>query len=212
MSMTAQEATRARERLGLSVEELAADVAFTPDVVRLWESGKARVPGRVARVLEWDLAVHERHQALVESGLPDCEWMKAWDNEDLPEKSKAQATHMERAMKHTESCDVCKARENFIAERFGQMPRMPVSGSMAALLWIGDRVEKLPRWARPAVWGSLAFGAYSMLRIVFLTPAMMRDPRVIVTALAGLSASVALGALVGLLYGGFAVAKRTLAK
>lgn len=87
-----------------------------------------------------------------------------------------------------------------------------MSGSMGALLWIGDRVDKLPPWVRPAVWASFAFGAYSMLRIVFLMPAMIRDPRVILTALTGLSASMALGALLGMLYSGFHVAKRTFAK
>jgi transcriptional regulator with XRE-family HTH domain len=208
MSMTAQEAARAREQLGLSVEDLAADLAFTPDVVRLWESGKAPVPRRVTRLLEWELAAEERYQALVESGLPDCEWMNAWERETVPENSKAQAAHMERVVKHAESCSVCKTREEFIAGRFGKMPAIPVSGSMGALLWIGNRIEKLPRVVQPAAWVGLAFGSYSMLRIAFWVPAMIREPRVILTALTGLSASMAIGASLGLVYSGFSVAKQ----
>jgi hypothetical protein len=126
MSMTAKEASVARERLGLSIEDLSADLALTPDVVQSWETGTVRVPARVARELQWRLAVKARHEALAGSGLPECAWMVAWDEEQFPEGMKAQTAHMERAAEHLTSCSVCKAREQFVVERFGEMPKPDV--------------------------------------------------------------------------------------
>jgi hypothetical protein len=48
-----------------------------------------------------------------------------------------------------------------------------------------------------------------MLRIVFFIPAIHREPRQAVTALLGLSASMAIGATLGLLYGGFQFVKKS---
>jgi len=78
---------------------------------------------------------------------------------------------------------------------------------MVGLGWIAMRVEKLPGWAQPAVWVGLAFGAYSVLRIIALMPAILREPRLAGTALMGLSASLAIGASLGLAYGGFRAAR-----
>lgn len=212
MAMTSREAADARQRLGLSIEEFSAELGLTPNVVQGWERGTVRVPKRAAEELQWRLALEERAKALAASGLPDCAWMAAWQEKEFPENTKAQTADMESADDHLKSCAVCKAREQFVAERFGEMPRPPMPGMMGLLVWIVPRVDKLPGWARPAVWVGMAFGAFSVLRILVLIPALLREPRVAVTALAGLSASVAIGASLGLAYGGFQTARAKLAK
>lgn len=208
--MTSQEAATARQRLGLSVEDLSAELGLTPDVVKGWESGLVRVPNRVAKDLQWRRALQDREEALLTSGLPDCEWMVAWEKEETPDDTKAHAAYMERADKHLKVCPVCNAREQFVAARFGEMPKPPLPAWMTALGWVAIRVEKLPEWARPGVWIGLAFGAYSMFRIIFFIPAMLRDPKIVITALTGLSASMAIGASLGLAYGAFRKAKSKL--
>ena len=212
MSMTSQEAAEARQRLGLSVEDLSAELALTPDVVKGWEAGQVRVPGRVAKDLQWRLALQDREQALLTSGLPNCEWMVAWENEEIPDDAKAHTAYMERADKHLKSCSACTAREEFVAERFGAMPKPPLPAWMTTLGWIAVRVEKPPEWARPAIWIGLAFGAYSMFRIIFWIPAILRDPKIVITALTGLGASMAIGATLGLAYGAFRTAKSKLTR
>jgi transcriptional regulator with XRE-family HTH domain len=210
--MTSQEAATARQRLGLSVEDLSAELGLTPDVVKGWEAGLVRVPNRVAEDLRWRRALQDREEALLTSGLPDCEWMVAWEKEETPDDTKAHAAYMERADKHLKVCPVCNAREQFVAARFGEMPKPPLPAWMTALGWVAIRVEKLPEWARPGVWIGLAFGAYSMFRIILFIPAMLRDPKIVITALTGLSASMAIGASLGLAYGAFRKAKSKLVR
>lgn len=212
MAMTSREATDARQRLGLSIEEFSAELGLTPNVVEAWEAGTVRVPKRAAKELQWRLALEERETALAASGLPVCAWMESWEEKDFPESTKAQSAHMQSAEDHLKSCSVCKAREQFIADRFGEMPRPPLPGIMPVMVRIVPLVDRMPKWTRPAVWLGLAFGAYSMLRILLLLPAMLREPRVALTALAGLSASVAIGASLGLAYGGFQAARAKMTK
>ena len=212
MSMTSQDAVLARQRLELSVEDLSAQVGLTPDVVQAWETGNVRVPARAARQLQWQLALLDRSEALAKSGLPECAWMAAWDEEEIPNEPKAEVAHMDRADEHMKSCSVCKAREQFVRERFGEMPRPPMPPLIATFGWIANRLEKLPEWGRPAVWVGLAFGSYTMLRIIAMIPAMLREPRLAVTALTGLAASLAIGVSLGLVYGGFGVLRSTWTK
>lgn len=62
--------------------------------------------------------------------------------------------------------------------------------------------QRLPEWARPAVRVGAAFGAYSLFRIFFFVPRIVVQPRLALTALAGLSLSITIGATAGALYGG----------
>jgi hypothetical protein len=180
-------------------------LGMTPNVVEAWERGTISVPSKVAKELRWREALVDRHRALAESGLAECDWLAAWEREPEPEKLEARTAHIERALSHQQTCDTCKAREAFVRDRFGEMPARPMTWWLAGLAWIASRAEKLPVWAQPAVWVGLAFGAYSGLRIIFLLPSMGSNPVIILTALQGLIASVSIGAAVGLVYGTFKV-------
>lgn len=82
------------------------------------------------------------------------------------------------------------------------MPRAPVRGWLAVAVPIIDRIGRLPAWARPAATGAVLFTAYSLLKLLFLIPAIARDPlRGSLTALGGITVSATIGAVLGLLYG-----------
>lgn len=192
--MLAEEARAARLALGLSETDLAAETNLTPNVVAAWESGRIKVPRDVATDLTWRLAHLERITALAASGLPDCSWVAAFAGQPVPEGFKPQAAHFARLTDHTASCDVCKAREAFIAERFPAMPAAPRRGWVAIALPIVDAVRRLPSWAQPAATGAMLFGAYTLLRLIFVFPGLP-------TAVVALLASASIGAVVGLGYG-----------
>lgn len=203
MHLSGEEASSIRNTLGLSVRDLAHELGLTPNVVEAWEAGTMRVPSKVGQELRWREAVHIRHRALEESGLAECRWVADWEAEVVPEKLEAQTAHLERALEHQKSCETCLAREKYVHDRFGDLPARPMSWWKAGLVWIHSRTERLPEWAQPAVWVSLAFGAYSLLRVVAFLPSIRSDPSLILTAVQGLAASMSIGAVVGLLFGVF---------
>jgi transcriptional regulator with XRE-family HTH domain len=207
--MTPQEAIAARNILGLTQENLAADLGLTPSVIAAWEAGSVRIPKRFEEQLRFDAAVKERGDAVAASGLQECEIDKAWENEKLPDDPKAMNEYLERGLKHRASCPRCIARDEFIKNRFGKMPPMPMSTSMRAFGAVADTLEKWPRWAQPAGWGALLFGAYSVMRVVFMLPRLARNPQYWSVALGGLLASMSIGAVLGLVYGGFRAFRET---
>ena len=200
--MTASEARDARLALKLSEDALAAETNTTAAIVAAWESGRIKVPRHIAVDLTWRVAQAERFAALEAAGLPQCPWVEAFEAERVPEKLADQNAHFERLLAHGKSCDVCKARAAYVDERFPPMPPAPLPAWMTVVRAIGTRIEALPRWARPAVSGAIFFGAYSLFRLIFLVPAIVRSPRTgLVTALEGLLLSMSLGAALGFLYG-----------
>jgi len=201
--MKSDEAIAARKTLGLTQEALAAELGLTPSVIDAWEAGTVRIPRRFEDQLRYDAAAKERRDAVVASGLQECEVDRAWENEKLPDNPKAVNEYLERGLKHRASCPICMARDKFVQERFGKMPPMPMSTSMRALGAFVDRIEKWPHWAQPAGWGALFFGAYSVLRIVFMLPKLVRNPQYWPVALGGLVLSMSIGGVAGLIYGGF---------
>lgn len=203
--MTPEEAVAARTTLGLTQDKLAADLGLTPSVIAAWEAGSIRIPKRFEDQLRFDAAAKERQDALAASGLDECEIDKAWENEAVPKDAKAMNEYLERGLKHRASCPKCIARDEFIKERFGKMPPMPMSASMRVFGAVADTLEKWPRWAQPAGWGALLFGAYSLIRVVFMLPRLARNPQYWSVALGGLLASMSIGAVLGLVYGGYRV-------
>lgn len=51
--MTSEEFTAARERLGLTSADVAAEFGLTPDVVDAIEAGSVKVPRHMAKQLAW---------------------------------------------------------------------------------------------------------------------------------------------------------------
>lgn len=200
--MNSSEAKQARLTLELRPEDLAAEVSATPDAVGAWESGRIRVPGFVATHLQWRVAVHERERALETSGLPECAWVRAFERRPEPGGFGAHNKHLEQLTAHLETCETCRAREAYLVERFGPMPRPPLRGWLAVAVPIADRIKRLPGWAQPAATGAALFVAYSLFKLVFYIPTIVRDPvRGSLTAVGGIALSGSIGAVLGLLYG-----------
>lgn len=202
--MLGHEAEQARISLGLSRETFAVENNLTGDIVAAWESGRIKVPRHIATDLRWRVAREERLAALAASGLPDCDWVLGFEREPVPDKLEAQAKHMERLVEHSKSCPVCAARDGYIAERFPPMPPAPRKGWLALVLPIAERIQQLPAWAQPAATGASLFVAYSLFRLLFLLPQIVREPsRGLLVAVEGILASASIGAVVGFLYGAY---------
>jgi len=63
----------ARKTLGLSIDQAAAELNVPPHSVAAMETGRIRVPGRIARELTWRVALRQREEILAQSGLPEGE-------------------------------------------------------------------------------------------------------------------------------------------
>src|SRR6185436_9335864 len=201
--MNPDEAIAARKTLGFTQEALAAELNLTPSVIAAWEAGTVRIPRRFEDQLRYDAAVKERRDAVAASGLRECEVDKAWESEKVPTDPKAMNEWLERGLKHRASCPTCIAIDKFVEERFGKMPPPPMSTSMRAFGAVVDRIEKWPRLVQPAGWGALFFGAYSVIRVFFMLPRLVRNPQYWPVALGGLLLSMSIGGVIGLIYGGF---------
>jgi len=202
-SMAGAEAADARTKLGLSQVQLAVEQNVTPAVVAAWEEGRIKVPQSVATKLRWETAQHERATALAASGLPECSWVAAFEKEPMPGKLEARTKRIQQLGDHLRTCDVCKAREAFIAERFPPMPPPPrPTGWIGLLIPIAKQLQRLPPSARPAAVGASLFVAYTLIRILFMMPEIWRSPRteLLIAALA-LLASASFGAVLGFFYG-----------
>ena len=200
--MQSTEATDARVRLGLSHDELAAETGLTPAVVAAWESGHIKVPSQVAADLRWRIARLDRQDALATSGLPECDWITAFEAEAAPHTLKEQSARLDRALAHVNTCETCVARDAFVGERFPPMPPAPQSGWLSLVLPVVERVERLPPWARPAAIGAMLFVLFSLFKLLFFLPSIVRDPGTgLVTAAQGIALSATIGAGLGLLYG-----------
>lgn len=200
--MDAVELCRARDTLGYTDEKLAADLGLPPNVVTAWSSGRAKVPRHIARDLRWRAALIERDRMLAESGLAVCEWITAFEAQPLPEKLEARVKRLEELADHERTCPTCLAREAYAQAHCPPLPEPPIPLWVKGVRLLEALAQRLPEWARPTVHVGVAFGAYSLLRIVFLLPRIVRHPRLGLTALTGLLLSVTIGAAVGALYGG----------
>lgn len=74
---------------------------------------------------------------------------------------------------------------------------------MRIFMAVADRIATFPRWAQPAAVVALAFGGYSVLKILFMLPQVARHPQYWMIPLEGLALSMSIGGAIGLVYGGF---------
>ena len=198
--MTGSELKDARERLGLSVSDLAAEIGLTAHVVEAWEAGRVAVPERYAGEITWRVEAAKREAGLAESGLPVCQWVQDFERaaESRPARSQKELIrNFEGLVKHASNCPTCKARESYVAERFGPMPPRPLPGIVGVIGRIDSQVSRLPQWARPIAWGALIFLAMSAFRILLFSPQLFRQQGGWLIALGALGVSIALGAAVG---------------
>jgi hypothetical protein len=194
--MTAEQFRAARELLGITNDELAADLRVTPAIVGAWADGTLGIPKRQAQDLAWRAALAERQQALRTSGLAECPWQLAREAAPVPENSNALLRELEATDKHIAECPICTARDRYIEEHFGPMPAPPET------VWsrVFARVERVPAWARPALLGALLLGAFVSLRIVFALPMLFRTPGRLGGLLVAVAAAAAAGAAGGFAY------------
>ena len=198
--MTAAELSAARETIGLTPEQLAAELGVAPRTYAAWESGTAAIPARHARDVAYRAAITEREDALNASGLPECEWVAAWHEAPQPRKTEEQLARFEALSAHMKSCPQCIAREQFVTERFGPLPEPPMPAWMRLTGRLGDAVDKLPAWARPAIWGALVVGGMTALRMLVAVRSLVQDPSRALLMLGVLAAAMAAGAVGGLVY------------
>lgn len=195
-----EDLTAARERLGLTHEQLAAEYHVTEGEVRGWEDGTIKVPRRFERDLLWRSAVREREQALAASGLPECQWVKAWaerpQSSDLDEQIE-RAKELER---HGANCSVCQARQQYVADHLPPLPSPPLPLWINVVSRSGDLFMRLPEWSRPAVVGAAIMSAWFLFRLIFLVPQALRSPELAPELVVGFIAVALAGASGGLAY------------
>ena len=200
------ELASARTRLGVTSDQLAAELGVTPHVYEAWERGSLRVPQRYLRVLAFRLALADREAALDASGLPDCEWMREW--RDGPLKGGSFAKHIEAGRRHAAQCPTCQARERFVRENLPPLPEPPMPGWLTLVRRGGRWLSGKPEWARPAVVGAAASFVFAVLRALFQLPTLASDGRGFLLLTIEIWIATAAGGVAGLLYSG---ARRLLA-
>lgn len=200
--MSPAELSAARTRLGLTPDEFAAELGLPPHAYVACEAGEAKLPKREAQHVAFLVACAERDEALAQSGLPTCAWIEQWEREEpsLDTKAEARLAHVQRAETHAKSCATCLAREQFVRERFPDMPKPPVAGWIRIFGVVAAWVEARPAWMRPAIYGAAAVAAMTSIRAVFMLLGAVREPRLALLALGAVAAAALAGAGGGLVY------------
>ena len=130
--MEPEEIALRRKRAGLSTEQLADDLGVSVDMVVAWEAGARKMPFKHKRSFNWFVAAAERAAAIEQSGLPECEWMKRLDNEVLADPDKV-AANLRELEQHQDECPTCRARTQYLDERFPPLPPFPLPWWQRAL-------------------------------------------------------------------------------
>jgi hypothetical protein len=199
-AMTPAEVTAARERLDLTPERLAAELAVTEGEVRGWEDGSISIPRRYAQQLVWEAALKERDEALVTAGLPACEWVQAWEQESQPDGLEQQVERLESLEAHAKACPVCRVRERYAEEYLPPLPEAPMPTWVRVVGHFSETVERLPRWARPAAYGAVLIGALTLARALLAMLATGFSLELLGMAVVGIAVGAYLGVVGGLTY------------
>jgi hypothetical protein len=201
-SMTASELAAARSRLGLTANQFATELELPLHLYEACESGELKLPKHQAELVAFRLAGAERDEALTQSGLPTCAWFERWERDAPPDHAalKKHVAHMERVAAHLETCTVCQAREQFVKDRFPNMPKLPMATWMRVLGAVTRWVDARPEWIRPAFYGAAILAVMTSMRAAIMLLVAARDPRVLVTALGAIVLASAAGAGGGLVY------------
>ena len=147
--MTAQEFAAARQALGLSIEDVAAELNAPPHSVEAMESGRIRVPKRIARDLIWRVAYRQRQGVLEASGLAECETAKALERAALGQEPQSALRILEQLLAHSSGCPVCRARSEYLKLHAPVLPEYPMSAWMRGIGWLDQRIARMPRIVRP---------------------------------------------------------------
>lgn len=196
--MTAAEVRHARELLRLSQGDLAAELGVVPDVVAAFETGAVRVPPRIAKILRWRVAIEENERALEAAGHGPCQESLVLLNRFHAPGADPMAT-VKAFEAHAAACRQCQAREAF-ARTLPPLPDPPSSPTGRAFNAFVAFTERLPGWARPAVWGAVLIGAIVMVRVLITMLRAGPSWRLLELGALGLAAGAYLGAVGGITY------------
>ena len=197
--MTSEEFNSARRLLGESYDQFASNCGVTPDVLRAWSQGTARIPRLHAKYIRFLVAAKEREVAVQSSGLPECDWLLAHGNTAATDTRDEVIRNAESNRQHAAQCATCQARLTFITERFGPMPAFPLPRGLWLLRPL-EWVEHLPAIARPAVIGAALIATHVLLGVIFFLPRFIRAPSELATAGIGLLTAAVGGAIGGFAY------------
>jgi hypothetical protein len=143
--VTPEQLVAGRLRLGLTPEALAAELNLTPGVVSAWEQGRIKPSRHAERWLTWRGAMLDRDEALVASGLPECQALR----DVMPSlRGDSRARRGEVVLQHMSTCEACLARKRFLAERFPPLPPPPLPALLLALVWAHRTAERVWRFVR----------------------------------------------------------------
>jgi hypothetical protein len=193
--MTPEEFAIARQKLGWTDGQLAAELNVSEKIVHRWADGGLKIPKSDAQRIEWEAALAEREAALQAAGLGECDWMKSWEAKALPAREKDLDAHFKQVDDHAEHCSTCQAREQFLKERFSPMPAMPTSGLVSAFQRWHRFLQRFPDWAHPVLNGAAILTILVLIRVVITLPRGV-SPGVLIAVPVG----AALGAFAGLVY------------
>ncbi|HET7584307.1 MAG TPA: hypothetical protein VFK13_05335 [Gemmatimonadaceae bacterium] len=141
--MTSSEFREARTQLGFTVEQAAGHFLASPELVRAWEKGSARVPRDAAAQVRWMVAAEEQQRVLAAPGVPACETMSelthALETSTRDEFEAALAA----VAAHAEGCGTCRARKEYLAHYGPSLPALYLPLWMRVLGHIGGLVNRL---------------------------------------------------------------------
>ncbi len=198
--MTALEATEARAQLGLTTEQLAADLGVTEREVLAWEAGEVTLPKGLARRLAWNAAVAQRKAALERSGLPVGPWVAELNAAPPPKSPKESQARFAAMRKHGAECAICKARGEWATKNLPPLPEPPLPAWITLLNMLQKAISRLPAWLRPAAWGGILAGALVLTRAVIGALTYGLSVQLLVTVGETIGVGVYGGAVGGLAY------------
>jgi transcriptional regulator with XRE-family HTH domain len=164
--MTGTEVKAARERMGLTPEQLAEEMGVPAVALRNWEDGSVKPPGGTEQDLAFTEAVLERRAALAASGLPECAWVMEWEQQAEAENLDRITEQLERLNEHSAACPTCNARERYLDEHFPPLPERYRSPAIRVLFGVMTAIDRLPRWLQPAAMGGVAVFAMTAVRFM----------------------------------------------
>ena len=148
-AMTGEEFAAARATLGLSVEDIAAELDIPLHSVEAMEAGAIRVPGRVAKDLAFRAALRQRQAVLEASGLPECPTAAALERAATGAEGESAVGLFEKLTAHSASCPVCKARRDYLDSHAPALPEYPMPLWIRGIGWVERQLGRMPRFLRP---------------------------------------------------------------